>query len=274
LSFSGLLPPAARAPVGVGYDPRVSFRGPLLISAANPGPYTGDGNNTWLLDGREPTLIDAGTGEPAHLEAIAEALDGRPLARVLLTHDHPDHASGVPAIRDCWPDVEVLAVATTRAPSRTLLDREKVRAGDHTLQVVYTPGHAPDHVCFWDDMSRELYTGDMVLMDSSVLIPGGRGGNLRAYLSSLDLLQSHAPLRLYPGHGRIITDPAAVIARAIAHRRAREVEVLACLDDGLTTAEAIAARLYADLPADLQHAARLTVEAHLEKIREDRTGGA
>lgn len=252
----------------------MSSPGPLLIPAANPGPYTGEGNNTWLLDGAEPTLIDAGTGEPAHLEAVAEALDGRPLARVLLTHDHPDHASGVPAIRDCWPDVEVLGVSTTRAPRRTLIDREKLRAGDQTLQVVYTPGHAPDHVCFWDNAAREFYSGDMVLLDSSVLIPGGRGGNLRAYLDSLELMLSYGSLRLYPGHGRIITEPADVIARAIDHRRAREVQVLACLDDGLIDADEIVARLYADLPPDLERAARLTVEAHLEKIREDRARGS
>jgi glyoxylase-like metal-dependent hydrolase (beta-lactamase superfamily II) len=243
---------------------------PLLLSAGNPGPYTGEGNNTWLIDGAAPTLIDAGTGEPSHLEAIAEALDGRPLARVLVTHDHSDHASGVPAIRDCWPDVEVLAVSTRPEPSRTLIDREKVRAGNRTLQVIYTPGHAPDHVCFWDDAAAELYAGDMVLLDSSVLIPGGRGGNLRAYLSSLELLASLEARRIYPGHGGVIPDPAAVISRALAHRRAREADVLACLDDGLTSADAIAARLYVDLPPGLQKAAVLTVEAHLEKIREDR----
>jgi glyoxylase-like metal-dependent hydrolase (beta-lactamase superfamily II) len=248
----------------------VSSHAPLLVPAGNPGPYTGEGNNTWLLDGAAPTLIDAGTGEPSHLEAIAEVLDGRPLQRVLLTHDHPDHASGVPAIRDCWPDVEVLAVSTHPSPSRTLINREKVRAGDCTLQVIYTPGHAPDHVCFWNEAARELFAGDMVLQDSSVLIPGGRGGNLRAYLASLELMASLGPRRIYPGHGRVIDDPATVIARALAHRHAREAQVRACLDEGLTSAEAIVARLYVDLPPGLQTAARLTVEANLEKIREDR----
>lgn len=245
---------------------------PLLLPAGNPGPYTGEGNNTWLLDGAAPTLIDAGTGEPSHLEAIAEVLDGRPLARVLVTHDHPDHAAGVPAIRDCWPDVEVLALAVSRSPSRTLIDRERVRAGDRTLHVIYTPGHAPDHVCFWDDAARELFAGDMVLQDSSVLIPGGRGGNLRAYLASLELMASLGPRRIYPGHGPVIDDPVAVITGALAHRRAREAQILVCLNDGLTSAEAIVARLYADLPGGLRQAALLTVEAHLEKIREDRDG--
>lgn len=184
---------------------------PLLIAAANPGPYTGDGNNTWLLDGAEPALIDAGTGEPAHLEAIAAALGGRALARVLVTHDHPDHASGVSHIRACWPDVEVLAVATTQAPARTLIEGEKVRAGDRLLHVIYTPGHAPDHVCFWDAAARELYAGDMVLLQTAVLIPGGRGGNMRAYLASLERMAVLGARRIYPGHGPVIDDPDSVI---------------------------------------------------------------
>jgi glyoxylase-like metal-dependent hydrolase (beta-lactamase superfamily II) len=240
---------------------------PILVPAGNPGPYTGDGNNTWLLDGAEPTLVDAGTGEPSHLEAIAAALDGRPLARVLVTHDHSDHASGVPALRECWPDVEVLAVATTRDPSRTLIDRERVRAGNRFLEVIYTPGHAPDHVCFRDEAASAVFTGDLVLLHSSVLIPGGRGGNLRAYLASLERLSGLGARRLYPGHGPVIDDPASVITRAIKHRREREDQVRACLRDGLDSAEAIVARLYAGLPAGLERAALLTVEAHLEKIR-------
>jgi glyoxylase-like metal-dependent hydrolase (beta-lactamase superfamily II) len=243
---------------------------PRLIHAANPGPYTGAGNNTWLLDGAQPTLVDAGTGQPSHLEAIAEALDGRPLVRVLLTHDHQDHSSGVPAIRDLWPDVEVLAVATTHAPARTLIDREKVRAGDRSFQVLYTPGHAIDHICFWDAAARHLYAGDMVQASGSVLIPAGRGGGLRAYMSSLDLLSSLDARRIYPGHGPLIEEPARVLARTAAHRLARETEILRCVDEGLTDPDAIVARLYRGLPDALVRAARLTVEAHLEKIRHDR----
>ena len=49
---------------------------PIAIHAFNPGPITGAGNWTWLIRGRVPTLIDAGTGDPQHLEALARALDG------------------------------------------------------------------------------------------------------------------------------------------------------------------------------------------------------
>lgn len=245
----------------------MAAQSPLLIPAGNPGPYTGEGNNTWLIDGHEPTLVDAGTGEPSHLEAIAEALGGRPLARVLVTHDHPDHSFGVSAVRDCWPGVEVLAVAATQQPARTLIDGERVRAGNHALHVIYTPGHAPDHVCFWDGESGDLFAGDMVMLDSSVLIPGGRGGDMAAYLASLDRMAALGARRILPGHGPVIEDPAAVIARAIAHRREREAQVLACLDDGVIDVGAIVARLYPELPEGLAQAARSTVEAHLEKIR-------
>ena len=79
---------------------------PLLIPADNPGPLTGRGNNTWLLDGDEPTLIDAGVGRPSHVDAVAAALRGRTLTRVLVTHGHVDHASGLPALRARWPDLE------------------------------------------------------------------------------------------------------------------------------------------------------------------------
>ena len=66
------------------------------------------------------------------------------------------------------------AVALTHAPARTLTDGEQVRAGDRVLQVIHTPGHAPDHVCFWDAAARELYSGDMVLLHTSALIGRAR----------------------------------------------------------------------------------------------------
>jgi len=75
----------------------------ILFLAGNPSEWTGPtGNNTWLIPGREPALIDAGTGDPDHVNAVASALDGVPLARVLITHWHPDHVSGLPALRKRW----------------------------------------------------------------------------------------------------------------------------------------------------------------------------
>lgn len=244
--------------------------GVICLPADNPGPYTGAGNNTWLLDGREPTLIDAGTGRPSHLEAIAKALGGRSLIRVLVTHNHPDHASGAPALRERWPGVRVHKLCLDGEEQwLPLTDGQVIPAGDRSLQVIYTPGHAADHVCLWDPERREAYTGDMLIRSGSVLIPAGRGGNLRDYLQSLERLAALDPVRCLPGHGEVIDQPRDVIAKYIAHRHEREAQVLACLAEGLTEVDAIVGRLYVGLQEGLLNAARLTIQAHLDKIRED-----
>jgi glyoxylase-like metal-dependent hydrolase (beta-lactamase superfamily II) len=244
---------------------------PLLISADNPGPLTGDGNNTWLIDGAEPTLVDAGIGAASHVDAVARALGGRPLARVLVTHGHPDHASGAPALRARWPSLECWKwkIDGDDASWRGLSEGQIVRAGERALAVLHTPGHAIDHVCFWDAASRALYAGDMIRHPGTVVIPAGRGGNLRDYLRSLDRLAALDPGQLFPGHGAIVDRPREVIAEYIAHRHAREEQVIACLRDGVTDIEGIVDRIYAGLASDLRDAARSTVRAHLDKLRDE-----
>jgi len=87
----------------------------LLLHANNASSWTGPtGNNTYLLPGREAALIDAGVGDAAHLASLEAALAGQPLARVLLTHGHPDHASGLDAIVSRWPSADVVRFGTTR----------------------------------------------------------------------------------------------------------------------------------------------------------------
>jgi glyoxylase-like metal-dependent hydrolase (beta-lactamase superfamily II) len=80
---------------------------PILLPAFNPGPMTGEGNNTYLLiDGRGgATLIDAGVGDPRHVESIGRALDQRAatLLDVLVTHAHGDHAMGADALANAFP---------------------------------------------------------------------------------------------------------------------------------------------------------------------------
>lgn len=239
------------------------------LLARNPGTLTGPGNNTYLIDGAEPTLIDAGVGHPEHLAELATALGGRALARVLVTHGHPDHASGVPAIRDRWPGAAVhkWVTAADTGTWLPLRDNEVVRAGDQHLRVVHTPGHALDHVCFWSEPSRELFCGDMMTKTTTIMVPpASRGGSLREYLESLRRLAALEPSLAWPGHGEVIESPVGRIQEYLAHRAERERQVQACLDEGVTNLDAIVARVYADTPSDLWPAARLTVEALLEKL--------
>jgi glyoxylase-like metal-dependent hydrolase (beta-lactamase superfamily II) len=245
------------------------------VLAGNPGPLTGPGNNTWLLDGREPTLIDAGVGAAAHIGAIASHLGGRPLVRVLVTHGHPDHASGVPALRARWPALEGCKwLLEGESGWRALADGNRVTAGNHEWLVVHTPGHAPDHVCFWHEAGRDLFAGDMVAMHTTVMIPAGRGGSLRDYLRSLARLDALDPLRMLPGHGPIIDRPRDLIRHYIEHRQLREAQVLECLADGLTDLDAMVARIYPGIEDGVRPAARLTVQAHLDKLRDEGHPGA
>lgn len=238
------------------------------IPARNPGTLTGPGNNTWLLDGAQPTLIDAGVGHPEHLDELAHHLAGRALARVLVTHGHPDHASGVPALRRRWPSVAVHKWPSADAPDlEPLHNGEQVSAGDVRLEVVHTPGHAVDHVCFWEPQSRGLFCGDMMTATTTIMVPpAARGGSLRDYLASLERLSALSPVVAWPGHGPVIEYPVGRISEYLAHRAERERQVLACLDQGVTDLDAIVARVYLDTPRDLWPAARLTVEALLEKL--------
>ena len=133
---------------------------PLLVPADNPGSLTGRGNNTWLIDGAEPTLVDAGVGNARHVAAISRALGSRSLVRVLLTHGHPDHTSGIPALREKWPSLEACKLSLRgEAGWRAVVDGDSLRAGDGTLTVIHTPGHATDHVCFWDADPSPLVRG-------------------------------------------------------------------------------------------------------------------
>lgn len=239
----------------------------VLIRAGNASEWTGaTGNNTYLFPGHPAALIDAGVGRAEHIDAVARGLGALRLERLLLTHHHVDHVAGTPALKARWPGIEVRG-GGEGAP---LTDGEGIDAGGRRLRVVHTPGHAPDHFCFFDDASGDLFCGDLVRRGGTVVIPASRGGNLRQYLESLHRVRELAPARLLPAHGPAIEDPAAVIEEYLAHRELREQQVRDALAAGLRTPAAIAARIYRGLSPALRPAAEETVRAHLQKLDEER----
>jgi glyoxylase-like metal-dependent hydrolase (beta-lactamase superfamily II) len=235
----------------------------ILLPAGNASAWTGPtGNNTYLLPGDVPTLIDAGVGNPEHLDALSRALDGAALARVLLTHGHVDHVAGVPALRDRWPGADVRQFGSGAHP---LADGESVAAGDAECTVLHTPGHSPDHCCFV--RGGDVFCGDLARIGGTVVIPASRGGDLAAYLDSLRRVRELEPARLLPAHGPIVERPAELIDEYIAHRRQRDEQILDALRAGPSTPPDIVSRVYEALPDQLRSAAADTVLAHLIKLR-------
>ena len=253
---------------------RLSFS-PLPVHAFNPGPITGAGNWTWLLHGRTPTLIDAGTGERQHIDALLEGLGDEALVQVLVTHGHTDHASGAPVLRERMPDVRFYKMpwpdrdARWTVPWEPLVDDQRIAAGDTELVAIHTPGHAPDHLCFWHEESRTLFGGDLATQGTTVFIPPSHGGDLSEYLASLERVLALEPARMLPAHGPVIEEPQKLLRGYVAHRLEREQQVIDALHRGDTAPEAMVTRIYRGLKDDLLPLARESVLAHLIKLERE-----
>jgi glyoxylase-like metal-dependent hydrolase (beta-lactamase superfamily II) len=232
-----------------------------LVRAANPGPFTLSGTNTWI-HGREPCwIVDPGPALEDHVAAVvAEVARRGGAAGIALTHAHADHSEAV----------EALARATGAPVAALDFPGSDVRLADGDaigpFTAVATPGHAPDHLAF---VARGVaFTGDAVLGEGSVFVAPDPGA-LRGYLAALERLRAMELELLCPGHGPPVTAPAAKLDQYLAHRRDRERRLLAALDDGLRSTDELLDRVWDDAPVALRPAAAVTLAAHLDKLAEE-----
>jgi glyoxylase-like metal-dependent hydrolase (beta-lactamase superfamily II) len=191
-------------------------------------------------------VIDPGPDIEAHLDAIRAAAEERGgMGLVLLTHGHGDHADGAER-----------------------LDAEVVLPGEGEehlgLRAVATPGHAPDHVCLMTS-DGVCFSGDLVLGEGSTFVPPD-GGSLAAYMDSLRRMQEETIELIAPGHGPWITDPAAKLAEYVEHREMRERRLLAALERGERSRDALLDEAWSDVPPQMREAAAMVMQAHLDKL--------
>lgn len=247
------------------------------IVAPNPGPFTGPGTNTYLVGIDEVAVIDPGPDDAAHVDAIVGASMKERVRWVLLTHTHPDHAPATARLVKAT-GAEVVAFAKRDkdasgiVPDRLVVEGDTIEGTEFGLDVLHTPGHAPNHICFRLEEERMLFTGDTVLDGTWSVVNPARGGDMTAYFASLERLRKMRLRRLAPGHGDVIEEPKARIDEYLAHRKQRERQILRLVTKlGDVRVRDLVAQIYGaqDLPAPLVEAAGWQVHAHLVKLKAD-----
>lgn len=239
----------------------------LCVLAPNPSEMTLDGTNTWVL--REPgaarsLVIDPGPEDAGHLRRVAEVAG--PVALVLLTHGHPDHAEGARTFASMVGGVPVRALdPALRLGEEGLAEGDVVELDGLELRVMQTPGHTPDSLTFWLPADQAVLTGDTVLGRGTTVVH-----RLGDYLTSLDRLRAMAEGTrvILPGHGPKLDDPVGALDYYIAHRRERLQQVEDALAAGARTAREVVERVYVDVDRSLWPVAESSVAAQLEYLAE------
>jgi glyoxylase-like metal-dependent hydrolase (beta-lactamase superfamily II) len=245
---------------------RVSCR----VRTASPTGRT----HTYVLGSEDALLVDPA----ARVDGLDALADG--VGHVALTHHHPDHVGAVADYAGAtgatvWCRVGREAdfeAATGVEPDRTFADGTGIETGEGIVEVVDTPGHAPEHVAFrfpgesGENGEPEYLVGDLAVVEGSVVV-GHPSGDMRAYVSSLRRLWARDPPRLHPAHGPTIESPRETCLRLIEHRRDRETRVLRAVRDGAGTVPEITDAAYEKDLTGVCELAEATVRAHVEKLR-------
>lgn len=235
------------------------------VDTATRGP--GGATNAYILGSDSAVLIDPA----ARTDDLDDAVDATSVDHVAVTHHHPDHVGAVAEYADAcdatlWARagrVDAFERATGVAPDRTFRPSDRIATGDGHVEIVDTPGHAQEHVAFtWD---RGAVVGDLAVAVGSVVV-GPPDGDMRAYLTSLRRLRARGFESIYPGHGPVIEDPDATLARLIDHRLDRERTVRRAVAEGARTVDEILDGAYDKDLTGVRDLARATVRAHLHKL--------
>lgn len=252
-------------------------RTPTLLPATH--------TNSYALGRSEVLLVEPATPYEAEQRewlgwARAIASSGRRIVAIFATHHHPDHVGGAALLGrelglPLWTHEET--AARIDAPvARRLVDGERIVLGDDAWQVLHTPGHAPGHLCLHEERAGVVVVGDMVASVGTILIAPG-DGDMALYLAELERLAALDAEVALPAHGDPIGTPRATFERYVAHRRAREAKIIGVLAAGaagegdaagLTSGELVP-KVYDDVPPAVWPIAKLSIDAHLEKLERE-----
>ncbi len=263
----------------------------VRVSANNSGPYTFSGTNTYLVGNKSVVVIDPGPNDERHLGALIDAIKGRRVVAILLTHTHKDHCALARRLRQktaapLWfggrhrlsrPkrffEINKLKRASewNLVPDRLLEDGEVLSIEHLQIEVVATPGHCANHLSFALAATPYIFTGDHVMGWNSTLV-ATPDGSMADYLDSLNRLIKAPFTHYFPGHGGAIKDlgpqsNGREFARSLlAHRRMRNRQIVEAVASGTTSMSGIVSRIYPGVGLKIRLAAGMIVQAHVEYL--------
>lgn len=270
------------------------------VLAPNPGPYTLEGTNTWIIGDpqQEVLIVDPGPADDGHADRIANVVRSCPKISVLITHRHADHTDGIEYLASRIGQKTTYAASTVYTYNTDpVTDGTTISVGEVEVVLILTPGHTADSLSATiapknlvdsapsagpgHKTQRFLLSGDTILGRGTTVI-SATDGSLADYLASLTKLQhavetlgknrsatpassassaSSWPVALLPGHGPALADAANTVAAYKQHRHRRLQAVAAAMDMGSETVEEITDVVYKNLDPALRRAAEDSVRA-------------
>ena len=258
--------------VAVQLDKRV-----IRLTAPNPSVMTGPGTNTYILgDAINGFLVvDPGPENQEHIDSIRGVTSDQ-VRWILCTHTHVDHSPGA-RLLSLYSGARVLGCMPNYmerqdqefCPHEQPTDGQVLHFGDVTIDVIHTPGHASNHLCFLFAEAHMLFTGDHIMQGSTVVI-NPPDGNMSDYFSSLSKLYDYEFDWIAPGHGFLMDNPHEAIDRLLVHRRKREAKVINALSlIGQGTIDDLTIKAYDDVSPALHPLAKRSLLAHLIKLLQE-----
>ena len=264
----------------------------VVITADNASPMTFTGTRTYILGTENLIVIDPGPNSEAHLSSIMKYIGKRKVTDILLTHSHIDHS---PLSRQLKTETGARIIGFGSADEartsfmkklsssldlggeegidkdlvldKKVVEKQLLKLNNYNIEVVHTPGHLSNHICFSLKERKTLFSGDHVMGWATTLI-SPPDGDLGSFMNSLEKLLVREEMIYYPGHGKPLKEPRKMVLAQIKHRRDREKQILNSVSKISRTPAEIVDEVYDDLNPMLKAAAIRNVLAHLIDLYE------
>lgn len=256
------------------------------VVAPNESPFTFKGTGTYVIGRGTVAVIDPGPLDMAHVRAILDGLAGETISHILITHTHSDHSPAAAPLKDATgaptyghgphgsgqpaPEGAKMDEGGDMAfvPDHAIRDGDVIEGNGWTVECVFTPGHTSNHMCFGLHEEKALFTGDHVMGWSTAVI-APPDGDMAHYMASLRKLLERDDEVYYPTHGSPVTKPHSLVRGYIAHRKAREDQILKRLEAGDRRITDMVPLMYAQTDKRLHPAAARSVFAHMKQLAEE-----